>query len=207
MTEQPDVPASTPLDDWLAALGRPIGAPGGGAASGVMLGIAAALLRMVAEYTIDDPQATESGRRLTGHRRDALAAAEADGVLSAEFGAALGMPTDDPGRESRVRDAAVAAADSSARLGAIGIRLLDEVRLLAEIGNPHLVSDLAVAAQALAAGLSGAIINLRANMRTARKHDAAESRLARLRADEARLSEARQAVSAIADEVAPPLDD
>lgn len=203
MTETPDVPPSTPLDDWLAALGRPIGAPGGGAASGVMLGIAAALLQMVAEYTPGDSRAEECGIRLARHRRDALAAAEADGVLSADFGAALALPTEDPARDSRVRKAAAAAAESSARLGEIGIRLQDELRLLIEVGNPHLVADLAVAAEALGAGLSGALINLRANVQTAQKHGMPSEDAADLRADEARLSDTRQTIIRLADEVSP----
>src|SRR5690349_2077027 len=124
MDHDADVPTSTPLDGWLAQLGQPNGAPGGGAASGVMLGIAASLLRMVAEYTPDDPRAAECGDRLARTRIEALVAVEDDGVLSAGFGAALALPTDDPERDRRVRDAAMDAAESSTRLGAIGVRLL-----------------------------------------------------------------------------------
>ncbi|QYM63814.1 cyclodeaminase/cyclohydrolase family protein [Microbacterium sp. Se5.02b] len=50
-----EVPTSLPVDDWLAELGDSTGAPGGGAASGILLGVAASLFRMVAAYTPDDP--------------------------------------------------------------------------------------------------------------------------------------------------------
>jgi formiminotetrahydrofolate cyclodeaminase len=138
MQDSADIPTSTPLDGWLSELGEAQGA------------IGAALLRMVAEYT-DAPRATECSARLVGIRAEALAAVEADGVASAQFGAALALPTDDPARDARVRDAAITAAHSSAQVGAVGIRLTPEVRLLDEIGNRSLLADLAVAAEALRA--------------------------------------------------------
>ena len=199
MDHDADVPTSTPLDGWLAELAQPNGAPGGGAASGVMLGIAASLLRMVAEYTPDDPRAEECGDRLARTREEVLAAVEADGVASAGFGAALALPADDPDRDDRVRDAAIDAAESSARLGDIGIRLLPEARLLADIGNRHLSADLAVAVEALRAGIAGALINLRANLQTARAHGA--TALETLDSDASRLSDAVRELAQIGDEL------
>lgn len=202
MDDSADVPTSTPLDGWLAELGQPKGSPGGGAASGVMLGIAASLLRMVAEYTPDDPRAEECGGRLARTRAQVLAAVESDGVLSAAFGAALGLPSDDPERDRRVRDAAIDAAESSARLGAIGIRLIPEVRLLGEIGNPQLLADLAVAVEALRAGLSGALINLRSNLQIAKKHAAPQTVVSSLQADGSRLADAKREIEQIAGDLA-----
>ena len=207
MEHDADVPTSTPLDGWLAELGQPNGAPGGGAASGVMLGIAASLLRMVAEYTPnDDPQAEECGIRLAHTRAEVLEAVEADGVYSAAFGAALGRPADDPERDHRVHDAAMEAAQSSARLGDIGIRLLPEVRLLAEIGNPHLVADLAVAVEALHAGMAGAIINLRSNLQIARKHGTPAAALRPLDDEKSRLVNAQREVAQLTEALSSRLD-
>ncbi|MFS0894676.1 cyclodeaminase/cyclohydrolase family protein [Microbacterium sp. 179-I 3D3 NHS] len=198
MQESDDISTSTPLDGWLAELGRPHGAPGGGAAAGVMLGIAASLLRMVAEYTPDDDRAARCGERLADVRAEALAAVEADGVSSAGFGAALALPADDPDRDARVRDAAVDAAVSSVRLGDVGIRLIPEIRLLADIGNPHLTADLAVASEALRAGISGAIINLRSNVRVAQKHEGSPAEVSALLDSAARMTAARDEVAGIA---------
>ena len=151
------IPASTSLSAWLDRLAQPDGAPGGGAACGVMLALAAALLRMVAEYTPDEPRAEECAGRLVTRRLDALAAAETDGVRSAELGAALRTSKDDPTRDQLVRDAAIEAARLSAVLGDVGVALVDELRLLREIGNPHLAADLAVAGEALAASSCGGV--------------------------------------------------
>lgn len=172
MEDSAPVPVSTPLSRWLAELAQSDADPGGGAASGVMLALSAALLRMVAGYTADDPDASECARRLVARRQQALAAAESDGMCSAELGAALRLPDAHPERDARVREAAVAAARSSAVLGEVGVGLVGELRLLAEIGNPNLAADLAVAAESLSAGIAGAWINLRANVQLAQKHSA-----------------------------------
>lgn len=202
MEQDARIPASTSLDDWLDQLAQPTGAPGGGAASGVMLAISAGLLRMVAGYTPDDERAGASGTRLAGLLRDALRAAETDGLLSATLGSALAEPADAPGRDRRLRDAAVAAARSSAELGTAGIAISRELDLLAEVGNPHLAADLAVAAHALEAGLAGALTNLRANMGLVEAHrspdDAVDGALANLEHDEERMSAARDTATALA---------
>lgn len=198
MESPTDIPTSIPLDDWLAKLGQSTGAPGGGAASGVMLSIAASLLSMVAAYTPDDPRAAECGRRVAGLRGEALRGAESDGIVSADFGTALALPEGDQDRGARVRDAAVHAAESAARLGASGMALLSELRVLREIGNRSLSADLAVAAAALSAGLSGSSINLRANLRTARAHHATAADLAELRVVAAQLAETQQSAAQIA---------
>jgi len=209
--ESDRVSTSEHLNAWLGRLAEASGAPGGGAACAVMLGISAALLRMVAEYTPDDARAAEAANRLDGHRRAALDAAEADGVRSAELGAALGLPAKEPGRDDRVRDAAISAAVSSAELGAIGVSLLNELRLLATIGNSHLAADLAVAGEALAAGIAGALVNLRANLQFTRAHlvgdDGVAERLSQLDHAVRELRTAHRAASAIADEQSAQFDD
>lgn len=201
MSNPEDVPVSRPLDAWLGALSEAHGAPGGGAASGVMLGIAASLMGMVAAYSPDSPSASGSVEPLSLRRAEALRAVEADGVVSARLGAALALPSDDPDRDERVRDAALEAADSVVELGAVGIGLLPEARLLATAGNLHLAVDLAVAVEALGAGLSGASLNLRANLNVARSHGASRPRIAGLEAAVAGLSDVRQQVAQVAEEL------
>jgi formiminotetrahydrofolate cyclodeaminase len=206
MSDDVPVSASTPLSAWLAELAQPSGAPGGGAASAVLVATSAALLRMVAEYTPDDPRASECAERLVSRRTEALDAAQADGLRSAELGAALTLSADDPDRDVRVRDAACAAARSSASIGQVGRALVSELRLLAQISNPQLAADLAVAAAALAAGVAGASINLRADLQTARKHGAPRSALAELHAAARLLAVDRSAAADISEQIAAAFD-
>lgn len=201
-----EVPTSLPVDDWLAELGDSTGAPGGGAASGILLGVAASLFRMVAAYTPDDPRAAESAGRLVELRADALRAAETDGAVSADFGAALGLAPDHPDRGVRVREAALGAAHSAGRIGRVGIELIREMRLLREIGNPHLTADLAVGAAALASGIAGASVTLRANLRTARAHHAPPAALSEIVAEASQLSEAQREVEQFSAELSSEFD-
>ena len=165
MTDESRVPVSLSLDAWLDRLSQRGGEPGGGAASGVMLAIGAALLHMVAAYTPDDERAQESGRQAVEFRVEALRAAEEDGVRSAALAA---EPS--PERDSRIVDTGTAGAESSAALVGIGAALAAELRVLADRGNPHLIADVAVAAEAIGAGLGGALTNLRSCLALTRRH-------------------------------------
>ncbi|HWI31154.1 MAG TPA: cyclodeaminase/cyclohydrolase family protein [Microbacterium sp.] len=176
MDADAEVPVSIPLSSWLDKLAQPRGAPGGGAASGVLIAISAALLHMVAEYSPDSDEAEACGERVAAVRIRALDAAEADGVVSAEFGAAL-RPSEHPDRDARVRRAAVAATDSSVGLGRIAEELVPELALLFDVGNPSLRADLEVAGEALSAALGSARANVRANVSTVKAHRGEGDRL------------------------------
>lgn len=196
------LPAATPLDEWLDRLAQPTGVPGGGAASGVMLVLAAGLLRMVAEYSPEDPEAASAGVRLAELRRRALTAAEEDGARSGALGAALAAPDDDPERDERLREAALAAARSAAALGDVGVALAAEAARVRRVGKRSLTADLDVAAEALAAGIAGALITLRAGIDLVDAHrggcDGADAPLRSLAERADRLAAARDAVRAAA---------
>lgn len=169
-------PVETPVAEWVDRLAQAKGAPGGGAACGVMTGIAAALLGMVAAYTADDLEARRAEQRLSRTRRQALNAAEEDGVRSAAFGAALAMDQG-PDRERAVREATVEAVASALDVGRVAASLLEEVRLLADIGNPHVEADLRVAVEALRAALEGTNHTARANLDLLARHRTADDQL------------------------------
>ncbi|KAA9087166.1 cyclodeaminase/cyclohydrolase family protein [Microbacterium radiodurans] len=149
------------LEDLLDALARDQGDPGGGTASGVVTAIAASLAQMVCRYS--DPDRTgDIDRRLGDLRARVLDAAADDGHASGALGAAL-RPAEDgtAARGRRIVDAASRAVATSAALGGLALEVWDELRGVIEIGNRHLMSDAAVAADAVAAGLGGAATNLR----------------------------------------------
>lgn len=169
-------PTETPLAEWVNRLAQAKGAPGGGAACGVMTGIAAGLLGMVAAYTADDVEARQAEQRLSRTRCQAMKAAEEDGVRSAAFGAALAMDQG-PERERAVREATVDAVASTLDVGRVAASLLEEVRLLADIGNPHVEADLRVAVEALRAALEGTNHTARANLDLLARHRTADDHL------------------------------
>jgi formiminotetrahydrofolate cyclodeaminase len=191
---------SKALDSWLDSLAEADGAPGGGAACGVMLGVSAALLHMVALYT-DDQRAAESATRLVVLREAALRAAERDSERSAALGAALARPSHESGRDLAVREAALAGGESSSALGEVAEALVPELELLADIGNPNITADLVVAAHALVAGVAGALVNLRGDVRLAGAHGAQDEDATAeepLHRSARSMAEARDAASRIA---------
>ena len=200
---------STPqaLAAWLDKLGEADGEQGGGAACGVLLSISAALMEMVAQYSTDDERAAGAAERLADRRGQALRAADADGTRSAQLGASLRVAEDDPARDRGIHEAALAAAASSAEVGAVGVALVAELALLSDIGNPNVAADLAVAAETLRAGLAGSAVNLRADLALVDAHaaggrgssDDGRPDSARALADAAgALDDARDAASAFA---------
>lgn len=150
----------TTVGDWMRALAEPVGDPGGGAAVGVQLAIAAGLLSMVAAYS-DAPDATDRAREL---QRRALAGADADAEVSDALGTAVREDGD-------VASASLDAAGSSARLGDLACGAVDDLAWLAEHGKRFLVADVAVAAGALRAALTGARANLAFDLDEARSAD------------------------------------
>ncbi len=170
------VASATPLDEWLDRLAQAHGAPGGGAACAVMTAISAGLLGMVAGYSGEEPESRAAAERLDRVRRRATSAAETDGERSAAFGAALAMEPG-PDRERAVRATTVDATASSIAVGLLAASLVQEVRLLAAIGNPHVEADLIVAVEALTAALAGAVATARADLDILSAHRAADDEL------------------------------
>jgi formiminotetrahydrofolate cyclodeaminase len=148
---------------WIARLAEPVANPGGGAAAGVMLGVAAGLLSMVGGYTTPDaggPGELDALRaRARESRRTALRAADDDAQASQAFAAAFRM-AEGPARSDSIRAASVGAAESAARLGNLAIQSITDAEWLGEHGNPILIADVAVAAAALRATVSSARTNV-----------------------------------------------
>ncbi|WP_173923946.1 cyclodeaminase/cyclohydrolase family protein [Agromyces sp. Marseille-P2726] len=196
------VASETPLDEWLHHLAQAHGAPGGGAACAVMTAISAALLGMVAGYSDDDPAAGRASARVDRVRRRATAAAETDGERSAAFGAALAMDAG-PDRERAVRSTTVEATASSVAVGRLAASLVDEARLLADIGNRHVEADLIVAVEALSAALAGSAATARADLQILSAHRASgddlDDRIDTFQRDLDELEHARAEVDRLAD--------
>ncbi|MGP0224749.1 cyclodeaminase/cyclohydrolase family protein [Paenarthrobacter sp. NCHU4564] len=145
------------VEAWTRALAESSGSPGGGAGTGVMLGIAASLTSMVAGYS--DNAGEDLLERARTLRETALRLADEDAVASKAFGAAFRL---DPGpeREEAIRQASVEAAKASAVLGDHAIAAIGDLGWLAEHGNPALIADVVVAFGALRAAIAGARTNV-----------------------------------------------
>lgn len=145
------------VEEWTEALAQSNGSPGGGAGTGVMLGIAASLTSMVAGYSENADE--ELLDRARGLRRTALRLADDDAAASKAFGAAFRL---DPGpsRDEAIRKASVEAAKASAVLGDHALGAIEDLGWLAMNGNPALIADVVVAFGALRAAIAGARTNV-----------------------------------------------
>lgn len=156
--------ANSTIASWINALAISDGAPGGGAASGIMLAIAASLTSMVCGYTTADDQNQQDAlssidSRAQQLKSKALELGDQDAAATNTFGAAFGMEPG-PSRQQAVEAASVQAAEASAALGELAITAIADLAWLAEHGNPSLIADVAVGLGALRAAVTGARTNV-----------------------------------------------
>ncbi len=196
----------TALDAVLDALARDQGDPGGGAASGIMTAISAALAQMVCRYTRDAPETDAIDRRLGALRARAVIAAERDAKASGALGVALrpAGPAGSDDRSRRIVTAATTAVETSAELGAVSLAVWHELMTVAAVGNRHLLADVAVAADAVAAGLGGAVTNLRGGLALVEAHGDASTLTSRHGGMVDQLLAARRAARGLADDAGEP---
>lgn len=158
------------LDGFLAALGAKTPTPGGGAASGVVGALGAALARMVVSYSVGK----KSLAAHEGPLRESLETLER-GVgmllrLAEEDAAAYGLvnelsrlPEGDPRREREWGEAVRAGVDVPLAMMAACVELLRRFEGLCGTSNAHLRSDLAIAAILAEAGARSARWNVLVN--------------------------------------------
>jgi formiminotetrahydrofolate cyclodeaminase len=149
--------------------------PGGGSAAALAAAMGAGLVAMVAELTIGRPDYTEHDATTAELLREArarkdllLALAEEDAAAYERVVAARRLPkTSEAEREARgvaLRGAMVGAASVPMRTAIVAGEVLELAGRIAPIGNRNAVSDAGVAAQLSAAGLRGALLNVRINL-------------------------------------------
>lgn len=166
---------SPTLGAYLDALASDAPAPGGGSAAALAGALAAALVAMVAQFTVGRPKYVTVEARV----QDALTQVEAlratlqrlmadDEHAYTAVGAAWRLPRATP-EEKTARSRAIQAATLAAMQPPLAMveasrRVLDLAAMLAEDGNPALASDAAVAALLAGAALRSAAINVQVNL-------------------------------------------
>jgi formiminotetrahydrofolate cyclodeaminase len=149
--------------------------PGGGSAAALAAAMGAGLVAMVAELTIGRPDYAEHDDLISDLREAArarkdrlLALAEEDAVAYDAVVTARRMPKEfEPEREARataLRAAMVEAARVPMQTALVAAEVLEMAERIAPIGNRNAVSDAGVAAQLAAAGIRGALLNVRINL-------------------------------------------
>jgi formiminotetrahydrofolate cyclodeaminase len=172
--EQPSL-TDLSIADFLDRLAAGEPAPGGGSAAALAGALAAALTSMVCCFTIGKEEfaAVEAETKKILDEAEAARAALEFGVESdaAAFGVLAGayrLPRDTEAkrqaRREAIRAASIGAARAPLEVVRLVARVLDLCDRLAEIGNPRVLSDVAVAACMARAALHSAACNVEVNL-------------------------------------------
>lgn len=199
------------VSEFMDRLGAGTPTPGGGSAAAVAGTLAAALGGMVCELTLGKPkfesvrpEVEKAKLALSGLRKDLLALIDRDAEAYDEVSKALKLPKETPAekaaRQQSLGKASQFATEIPVKTAESCLAVLEQVKRVAEIGNPNAASDAGVAAHLAHSGVVGAVLNVRINLSGIPDRDLAgriETRVARLEQEAARaLSETQAAVSA-----------
>ncbi|MBC7543702.1 MAG: cyclodeaminase/cyclohydrolase family protein [Candidatus Sericytochromatia bacterium] len=167
--------AAQTYGDVLASVASSSPVPGGGSVSALNGATAAALVEMVAaasarkkslaERAEDLESLAESARN---YRQALLVLADRDaaayGAVSAAYKLAKVTPDEQAARNAAIQLALQHACDVPLETAKAGMAVLHLAMAVAEMGNPAAITDVAVGAMTAAAGIEGAILNVRINL-------------------------------------------
>ena len=167
--------ASMSLREFQAALASSSPTPGGGTASAVALGQAAALSIMVCDLTLgkekwaDGWTIAEDIQSLAipmMERANELATEDSDAFDGVMAGFALPKSTDEDkdARRIQIREATYAAAEVPFETASLALDLLSKLPALARTGNANAVTDVGVAGLLASAAAKGALFNVDINL-------------------------------------------
>lgn len=166
----------TTVSEFLDALAARLSTPGGGGAAALTGSQAAALISMVANFTIGskkyagvEQEMKEYLERSESLRRDLLELADRDVQAFKAVSAGYGMPrrTDEEklARTSAIQDALKTAAEVPFTTAERCLEVLKLVAPVAEKGNTNVVSDAATALYLAVAAIKSAMVNVNINLK------------------------------------------
>lgn len=164
--------ADEPISEWLHALASTGANPGGGAAAALMAGMAAALVEMVVAHRKAHGSPEDEIRRRcleafsAAMRETAPEMADRDTAASSGF-AAANQRDDAADRSAAMREASLAAAESSVSLGRFAVTLVPVLEELVVDTSTLLLADVGTAAATLAASTRAAALNVGTDLRLA----------------------------------------
>jgi formiminotetrahydrofolate cyclodeaminase len=141
---------------------------------------------------------------LAGLKRDLLALVDRDSEAYDEVSKAMKLPKDSPAekaaRQEALGRASQFATEIPVKTAESCLGVLQQLKRVAEMGNPNAASDAGVAAHLAHTGVAGAVLNVRINLSAVPDKDLAgriESRVTRIEKEADRfLAETREAVAA-----------
>lgn len=177
------------IETFLEALAARQSTPGGGSAAAVSAAMGAALISMVANFTVgrkgcDEAEAEQILARSEQLRLSLTEAIKADVDAFNKVMAAYGMPRDSEAQKAArgraIQAALKAATDAPLECARLSREVIELSRSAARTGNVNVISDAGVAALAGYAGLRSAALNVYINIGNIKEREFADDRRARL---------------------------
>ncbi|MBI4231675.1 glutamate formimidoyltransferase, partial [Candidatus Peregrinibacteria bacterium] len=159
------------LDSFLDKVASKSPVPGGGSVAALAGSLAAALSSMVAnltlagkKYTKVYPEMEKALKKTEQLRKRLFELIKEDANAYKMVGKAYKIK-DESSREKEIQKALKLAASTPQEVAETALKLLDQIKVLIEIGNPNAVSDCGVAVYLVEAAVNGAILNMQINLK------------------------------------------
>ena len=169
------------MEDFLCKLASSSPTPGGGGASALVADIGCALGSMVANLTTGKKKYAEYQAKieeyitlLEGKRQQLLADIDKDAKAFAPLAAAYGMDKNAPDYESVMEKALFDAAVAPKEILEDIYSLVPVIEDLSVMGSRLAISDVAVAATCIRAGLEGCVLNVYINTKSMKNRETAQ---------------------------------
>lgn len=161
-----------PVRGFLDALAAGEAVPGGGAAAAVSAALGAALMSMVARFTVGrekyravEAEASAILDRAERERTRAIELAREDAQAYGDVRLALRAKKEDAPDNAALLDRAfLRATEVPLETARLAVRLLADCAELLRVGNPNVLSDVGVAAACLHSAVEGAALNVFVNL-------------------------------------------
>lgn len=153
------------VSEFLDALASSSPTPGGGSASALLCSIGASLVCMVCSLAGEEAELRRVWEEAEKLRKRAEELVEEDKRVFDEVMEAYRMPKDASGRAERIQSALKKASEVPLETARVGVRVLELSKIVAFKGKVSAVSDAGVAALAAEAGVRGAVLNVRINLK------------------------------------------
>lgn len=165
------------MEAWLDAVASDAPEPGGGAVAALCGALAAALVSMVARFTVgrpryaaveDDAEAALAGSEVVRAELTALVAEDAAAYRAVAAAYRLPKATDEQraARRAAIQSALLPATETPLRIAEAARAVVAFAHTIAEIGNRTVRSDAGAAALLGAAALRAATLSIRDNLAT-----------------------------------------
>jgi formiminotetrahydrofolate cyclodeaminase len=178
------------IREYLEQLVSSAPTPGGGSAAGVIAALAISLGRMVISLSETTPELADADATLKQAGVEAIDLSDADERAYGGYIAATRLPKATPEEKTVRRQALQRALQDSAetpmRLAELIASIRPTLTRIAELGNPHVVSDAAIAQLLADAAIQASLVNVRVNLPMIKDTDLVstfESRIEELQGD------------------------